>query len=254
MAWIVEGLLKGSDFEINVVLPPGKSPATYDPTPKEIATLQEANIYFMIGLPFEKALIDKNIPNLPIRDCTRGIELRLIEGGHDHGDKGEHFDPHVWLDPVNVKIIADDMMASFAKLALASDNRVIADNYDSVKARLDTLNNQIAKIIDPYRGDTIFVFHPAFGYFTDRYGLYQVVIEKEGHEPSGKHLADLVDQVKKSGARAIFVQPEFSDKAARAIADELKIKIVYLDPLVRDYPNNMLKIAQAIADAMKAKY
>jgi len=255
LAWIAEEMLEGGNAEINVMLPPGKSPATYDPTPKEITSLQEAGIYFKIGLPFEKALIEKareNIPDLYIVDCTKGIELRRIEGGHNHGDKSEQYDPHMWLDPVNALTIADNMMLHFIQLRQGEDDTQISENNYSLKAKLDTLNLQIAEILGPYRGDTIFVFHPAFGYFTDRYGLHQVAIEKEGHEPSGKHLAELVEMVKKSGAKSIFVQPEFSDKAARAIAEDLGLKVVYLDPLAKNYPDNMLKIAHAIADALKA--
>jgi zinc transport system substrate-binding protein len=93
----------------------------------------------------------------------------------------------------------------------------------------------------------MYVFHPSYGYFADRYGLIQIAVETEGKEPGAKKLGDLIRQATADGARAIFVQAQFVSKTARAVARELNIEVIQLDPLARDYLKNLIDIARKIA-------
>ena len=101
--WLVGDLVQGG-----VLLPPGASPATYEPTPKQMAALDRSQLYLQIGAPFEGPVLAKVsdlMPDLRVVDCRAGVELEPMGGdGHDH-DAGL-LDPHIWLDPQRMKIIA----------------------------------------------------------------------------------------------------------------------------------------------------
>ena len=92
------------------------------------------------------------------------------------------------------------------------------------------------------------VFHPAWGYFAKRYNLNQIAVEVEGKEPKMKALIGLMKQAKKEKIQAIFTQPEFSDKSAKLIANNLGIKVVKASPLAKNWAENLLNLAKAIAN------
>jgi zinc transport system substrate-binding protein len=92
------------------------------------------------------------------------------------------------------------------------------------------------------------VFHPSWGYFDKEYNLTQLAIEVEGKEPKPKVLQKIIDEAKEQNVKAIFTQTEFSDKSAKAIANELKIKVLKETPLAKDWSENLIKMANAIAN------
>ncbi len=253
--YLAEQLLSGYRFDIQVMIGPGRSPATYDPTPKEIAELQEAVKYYTIGVPFEKRLIKK----LEALDRSKiivntydGIALRPIVGHHHHdgtecSHEGETLDPHVWLDPVLVKDIAFKMLYPEGYRGF-NPNSTKAN--DELCQKLDSLDAYIAEKLAPYKNEKLYVFHPSFGYFCDRYGLEQVAIETEGKEPSARQLAQLIKQAKEDKAKVIIIQSQFSTKTAEAIASEIGAEVISLDPLAYDYINNMKYMADTIAKAL----
>jgi zinc transport system substrate-binding protein len=95
------------------------------------------------------------------------------------------------------------------------------------------------------------VFHPAWGYFAARYGLTQVPIETGGKEPTGKELAAVVARARELNAKAVFASPEFSRKIAEVIAREIGGRVVLIDSLAREYPDNLRRVANAIAEAAR---
>lgn len=240
-----------SHIDINVLVGEGQSPHTYEPTPQQMARLSSAKAYFAIGVPFEKNLIRKikqSHKQLFVVETQEGITFRRLEN-HRHGDgKKEHHgavDPHIWMDPKLVKIQARNIHDALCRLDPGN-----ADNYSAnLKTFLSDLNDadkRIAAALAPYKGRNIFVFHPAFGYFADSYGLHQMAVEIEGKEPGAKHLASLIDKAKKEGVRVIFVQPQFSTKSAEVLAKAIGGAVVPINPLARDYIANLERIASAI--------
>ncbi len=245
---------------VHVLAGPGQSPATYDPSPTQIATLSAADVYFRIGVPFEKQLIAKLAtlaPGLRVVDTREGITLRRVEGHeHRHGDsevdeqglRGEH-DPHIWLDPrlaqVQARSIADEVKRIAPNSAAVVDQRLAV-----LLSELDALDGEIRAILRPLQGESIYVFHPAFGYFTDAYGLRQVPIETGGKEPSPQQLASLIEEAGAAGAKTIFVQPEFSSASAEAVARHIGADVVPIDPLSRDYMTNLRRMAAAISTGL----
>lgn len=245
-------------IDINVIIGPGQSPATYEPTPKQLAAFGEAGTYYSIGMPFENGLIRKlenSSWNVPVIRTQAGIQLRPISGhthhdGHDHGDTGETLDPHIWLDPVLVKAIAQNMSDSH-KIGTYDNSGSCKQMLAEFLEKLDSLHASISRKLAPYKGQKLYVFHPSFGYFCDRYGLEQIAIETEGKEPSARQLAKLITQARADKVKAIIIQSQFSRKTAEAIAHEIGAEVISLDPLAYDYIQNMKHMADVIAEALR---
>jgi zinc transport system substrate-binding protein len=244
--------LAGDLVQVEVLLPPGASPATYEPTPKQMAALERAQLYLQIGVSFEGPLLAKIanlMPDLRVVDCRRGIELEPInESGHDHGSGS--LDPHIWLDPQRMKIIADTTARALRELN--PDEAVVIDRrLAELLASIDTSDRRVAQLLTPHTGRTILVFHPAFGYFTRRYGLHQAAIEVDGKAPTARGLARVVSERAEQHVGALFVQPQFSRSSAERVADAIGCELVELDPLASDYLNNLELMGKRIAEALQ---
>lgn len=247
----------GDRVEVEALVLPGQSPATYEPTPKEMAALSEADVFFRIGVPYEKHLVPKMaaaLGGLRVVDTREGITLRQMEDDHHH-DEGEAHDqagapdPHVWLDPRLVKIQAGIICRELCRLDPAH-KADFERNLDAFTADLDAVHARITEVLAPLKGQEFFVFHPAYGYFADAYGLKQVAVEIGGKEPSQKQLVELIDKARKAGARLIFVQPQFSTRSAQVIAEAIGGVVVPLDPLAEDYLENLADMASKIEEAL----
>ncbi len=250
----------GDIVAVDVMVPPAQSPATYEPTPKQMAALEKADVYFRIGVPFENRFIGKIesiIGKSKVVDVRQGITMRWMdEHGHD-GDTaaGGHegiADPHTWLDPMLVKIQARTMTTALEKIAPA-DREMFETNLERFDTELDSVDQVVAGLLAPYKGQAIYVYHPSYGYFTDRYGLRQVSVETDGKEPSAKRLAALIDQAKRDHVTTLFVQPQFAREPVQAIADALGADVVELDPLSGDYLNNLTAMARRISLALAVR-
>lgn len=254
----------GDHVQVGTLVKPGHSPHTYEPTPRQMTELAEAGVYFLIGVPFEDILKDRirsANPDMAMVDTGRGIELRDMETHHAHGEEEKHEhedeheqegrkDPHVWLDPANVRVMAGHI----AEALIEQDPEHEADyraNLEEFRAELDRLDARIRESLEGVEQREILVFHPAFGYFTDAYGLEQVPIEIEGKEPGAKALSELISFAKERGIKVVFVQKQFSSKTAQVVAREIDGQVVPLDPLARDYVGTMEDIAEAFAEALR---
>ncbi|MFH2057983.1 MAG: zinc ABC transporter substrate-binding protein [Pseudomonadota bacterium] len=251
---------------VDVLVKPGKSPATYSPSPDQIKKLMSADVYFRIGVPFENGILDKieSIAGVRIVDTREGIVLRQMEDtdakghGHDadhHDNKEEEHhhvgdDPHIWMSPVTVKIQAHTIFQALSSIDPDGKDEY-QNNYDCFVKDLDDLDNRLKTVLKDLKGGNLFVFHPAFGYFTDAYGLKQIAVETMGKAPKGKALSGIIKLAKKEKTRVIFVQPQFDRNAAQKIASAINGAVVSIDPLAFDYLANMENIAQSIAGALK---
>lgn len=255
-AYFVERI--GGDFvDIGVLIGPGQSHEMFDPTPKDIALLSRSDVYFEAGLPFEQRLVERisgMASHFNAIDTKQGITLRSSDDqGHTHGASGEEGpDPHTWLDPQLVKIEARHMCDALKQLDPAQA-AIFEANYTAFARDLDRVDSTIAAILAPLAGRVIYVYHPAFGYFTDRYHLRQVPVELEGKEPGAEQLGALIAQARREKAETIFVQREYSAKTAEAVAREIGARIVVLDPMSRDYLNNLMQMATAIRDELSRR-
>ena len=253
----------GPHVETTVLVPPGRDMHTFEPTPRMMADLAKARLFFTLGIPFEKTFMRKagsTFRNLEIIDSSRGIKRRMMseeesephEHGHGedgHKNHGGEPDPHIWLDPVRAKTIATNIFQGLAHLDPRGREKY-KRNLDALQKDLDKLNTGISQRLAPYKGKDVFVFHPAFGYFTDRYGLRQVPVEVGGKQPTARQLARLIDRAKSAGVKVIFVQPQFSERSADAVASAIGGVVVRVDPLAYAYLKNLKDMADKMAKAL----
>jgi len=248
--------IAGKYARVQVLVKPGKNPATYFPSPQQIKKLTASDIFFKIGVPFENGLMDKikNISDkIKIVDTRKGIVLRQmnshdhVDTDHDNKTENTHTgkDPHIWMSPLLVKKQATTMAE--ALIRFDPDNSTLyKQNLVLFIRELDFLHKRLTTVLKPFKGKNIFVFHPVFGYFTDTYDLNQVAIETMGKSPKGKALSAIIKKAKSEETRVLFVQPQFDRNAAQKIARAINGTVVSIDPLAFDYIANMEKIAQAI--------
>ncbi|MCO6436442.1 MAG: zinc ABC transporter substrate-binding protein [Phycisphaerae bacterium] len=246
----------GDLVRVGVLLPPGQSPHTYEPTPKLITELGRAKIYFRIGVNFEDRVLQKvasTFPDLEIVDTRRGIDLAEQEhecdheGDHDH-DHGE-LDPHIWLSPRLAKIQARTIFEALAA-AMPEHRDALSRNLDAFLKDLGEVDARIAAELAPLKGKDFLVYHPAYGYFAQAYGLHQIAIESGGKQPTAKALAELIQRAKSAGVKLIFVQPQFGKRNAEAVAEAIGGAVIEVDPLSGDYLNNLRHIADAVREAL----
>ena len=249
----------GEWVNVEVMVLPGSSPHSYEPKPSQMKAIGEAKLYFTIGVEFEGAWMKKLAHQnkaMKIVDSTKGItKLAMKEDEHGHKEEKAHeghqhtgLDPHVWTSPENIKLIAKNIVDALIAEDSAHQEQY-KDNYAALLAKIDATDAKIKEILkDVKQGSTFMVFHPAWGYFAHQYGLEQVAIEVEGKEPKPKELAHIMEEAKEEGVKAIFTQPEFSDKSAKQIADALKIKVIKASPLNPDWEKSFLSLATAIAN------
>lgn len=238
----------GDRVAVEVLLARGQSPHSFDPPPRTVARLGESRFFFRAGVPYEDRLagrLTELFTGLEVVDTREGIELRDIGGGRD----GEGDDPHTWLDPKLVKIQTQTICEALirADRACAATYRA---NLASYHRELDSLSSEIGGLLAPYRGRSVYVHHPAFGYFLDAFGLGQEAVQLGGREPSARELAALVDKMRAERVRTLFVQPEFPSPVADALSMALDCKVVRIDPLAPDYMDNLRRMAALIAGAL----
>ena len=219
---------------VSAMIPPGFSPAAYEPSPEQLKKLSRADLYIKIGhIPFEKTqmkkLEDLN-SEMKVIDSSEGVEIY----------KG---DPHIWLSPRLVKIQVENIYLVLAEID--SENKDFYErNKNEYLAELDDLDTELQNTFSEMQGKKILVFHPAFGYLARDHGFEQIAIEIEGKEPSAENLANIIDMAKKENIRTIFVQKQFSQKSAEAIARQIGGNVVSLDPLAEDYIENLRRIGK----------
>ncbi len=268
--------------QVDVLVKPGKSPAVYSPSPDQIRRLASSDVYFRIGVAFENGLLEKikSVSGLKVVDTRQGIGLRTMDshhhgtehpenglqepdhsetdrsesndghaGGHNSADEAQGKDPHIWMNPVLVKQQAHTIYQTLKDID-PEGGPVYDRNYHEFIKALDELDLHLKTVLKDLNGENLFVFHPSFGYFTDRYGLKQVAVEAMGKAPKGKDLSRMIKQAREENARVIFVQPQFDRNAAQKIASAIQGAVVSIDPLAYDYLGNMEDMARVIARAL----
>jgi zinc transport system substrate-binding protein len=249
MKYFADQLTQGR-FEVEVMVPPGASPETYAPTPKQMIRLSEAKAYFSIGyLGFEQVWLTNfkstNV-NLSIYQTSTGIEL--IKEVQEHKDQ-EHpsgVDPHIWSSPKTAQIMAENMCNGLKKIDPANTAAYDA-NLKKLKLKISSVDSAITRIFKESSEKRFVVFHPALGYLARDYGLEQLAIEFEGKIPSPKHLKQVIEAARKANVKFLLIQKEFDAENAVVIANETGSSILQIDPLDYFWSDQVIDIAQKIS-------
>ncbi|MEO0416101.1 MAG: zinc ABC transporter substrate-binding protein, partial [Verrucomicrobiota bacterium] len=166
------------------------------------------------------------------------------EDDHDHSHDDLN-DPHVWLSATMLKNQSKQISDRLKKLIPDSAD-AIDQNLTAFHQELETVHAELTESLKERKGTNFFVYHGAFAYFAQDYGLEQVAVEIGNRKPTPQQLADLVKQAKASDIKLIFVQPQFDQSSAKALAESIGGEIRILDPLEKDVIANLRKIAVAI--------
>jgi len=242
----------GSAAEVVLVLPPGASPHTFEPTPAAVRALAGAEVVFVVGHGFDdwaaRAALGAGVSRLVPVDSA--IALRHVDG---------RIDPHYWLSALNGKAIAKTAAAELERL-LPNARGEIEHSLEAYLARLDEVDAEVRRILVDLPTRRIATVHDAFGYFADAYGL-EVVATFEpypGSEPSVRFLVDFQKTIRACDVRVVFTEPQLATGALRPIAEDLGVKLAVLDPLGglpgrEGYAELLLFDARAVARASRGE-
>jgi len=199
-------------------------------------------LFFTEHMPFEFEKDEHFFKNLAKKDIEPIASKPEIQAHHDE------FDPHTWTAPSKVKVMAKNIYDSLVKEDPKNKN-YYEKNFKKFIEEINETDKKIKEVLKKLPKHSRFmVFHPSWGYFAKEYNLEQLSIEVEGKEPKPKMLKKIIEEAKKQNVKAIFTQEEFSDKSAKTIASQLNIKVIKETPLSADWSNNLIKMAEAIAN------
>ncbi len=253
--------IAGDTLRVIVMVEPGAEPHTYEPKPAQMQALSDADLYFSIDAPFETnwlgRIADIN-PNLKVINTAEGIVKRLSTEHHhegeeetqtEHEDEGE-LDPHIWLSPRLVaqqsKVISDTLAAQYPENA-----NLYVENLSVFLADIEALDQALKADFAKTTNKTFMVYHPAWGYFADEYGLTEIAVEIGGTEPSASELAELIEHARTENIHVVFAQPEFSTRSAEALAEEIDGEVILISDLEEDWLANMQKAGEAFLKGLE---
>jgi len=248
----------GENVDVTIMVPPGASPHTYDPTPSQIVEVARAEIYAKVGsgINFELVWIDKltaQNDDILIVDCSEGVQLIEMAGIEEHEEEDHAhgtMDPHIWMSPMNARIMVQNICDGLVQVDPA--NRAYYEaNRDAYLLSLEQLDQDIRDGLSQVTNRIFMVYHPAFGYFAEAYDLTMLPIEAEGKEPTAAELVRLIDTAKEHNIKIIFASPQFNPQSAEVIADKIGGRVVFIDSMARDYINNLRTLLGELVVAME---
>jgi zinc transport system substrate-binding protein len=241
----------GNLCRVEVTVPPGAGPETYSPTPRQMILLSQASGYFSIGyLGFEQTLLD-NIkstnPNLLLFNTSRSIDLIKDEQQHENHVHLQGVDPHIWSSPKSVRLIAKNIFEGMMQIDPENGDTYLK-NLNNLLTEIEKTDSIVTGLLSKVTSKKFIIFHPALGYFARDYGLEQLSIEFEGKVPSPRHLQSVIETAKSENIKFILVQKEFDQEFAAIIARETGSKIIQIDPLDYNWPDQMISIAKKLSN------
>lgn len=240
-----------------VLLPPGASPHHYALRPSDVRRVRDADLLYWVGADLEnflpRVLNNRQKPQVAVQDLP-GMALRHFgdsheehaghgedhadeDLGHDHDHRPGSLDAHLWLSPVNAKVIAARMAADLSALDAANAARYAA-NLQAFELRLDALDGRLRPQLAALQGKPYFVFHEAFDYFEAAYGLkhagvFSVLTEVQ---PGARHVAAMRERLQAAGPSCVFSEPPLRPRLAETLTAGLPVKLAELDALGGSLP------------------
>jgi zinc transport system substrate-binding protein len=241
-AYFVERI-GGNHVSVHIMIPGGANPATYEPTPRQLINLSNSRMYVKVGAPtflFEDkylhAFVDRN-PRMTVIDASSGVKFRTG-------------DPHIWTSPAPVRIAAANIARGLADYD-PSHKEEYEKNLKKFLSEIDNLDQSIIKSLKGKSGWSFMIYHPAWGYFADEYNLIQLPIEEKGKAGNAAHIRAMIDLARQKGIRDILVQKGFDAKNALTVANELGGSVVEVDPLERNWPQELRDFTGKLVNALR---
>jgi zinc transport system substrate-binding protein len=233
----------GDLVDVIALIPPGNSPENYEPSPKEMEMFYNSSLYFSIGVRTEEANILPNVGDIKVVSLAEEVVAVYPERTFESGDR----DPHIWLSPKRVVVMIEIIAREMGTLDQANKETYAKNAQDYIE-QLNELDNQITTALTHVQSKKFIVYHPAFGYLADDYGLTMYALEDEGKESTPQHLQEMIDLAKAENISLIFYQEEIDSSQSKAFAEEIGGKTMQLAPLAADYIANYKKMAETIAE------
>lgn len=236
--------IAGDLVRVEALIPPGLAPDSYEPTLGQLKSISKAALYIKVGhpgIPLEQTWLKHLL--------AEGSAIELIDSSE--GLPYLPDDPHVWVTPDYGRSMTRNITRALIRL-LPEHRAELEHNQNSLLESIDQLDAEIRQLLEPYAGQKFLVFHPAWGYFAQKYHLEQLAVEAHGKEPSPAELTRLIELARKNNLKTIFVQPQFSRAEAQTLARDIGAKLVWMDPLAEDWLENLRQTALALQKALSA--
>ncbi|PWE42252.1 zinc ABC transporter substrate-binding protein ZnuA [Pseudomonas prosekii] len=259
-----------------VLLPPGASPHNYALRPSDVRKVQSVDLLYWIGPDMEgflpRVLKSRTSPSVAVQDLP-GLKLRhFAEDSHSHAEEAEQadehdhdhrpgtLDAHLWLSPVNARVIATKMAADLSAADPANAPRY-QSNLKAFDERLDALDQRLKARLAGISGKPYFVFHEAFDYFEDAYGLKHAGVFSVAAEvqPGAQHVAAMRTRLQEVGKTCVFSEPPLRPRLAETLVAGLPVKLAELDALggytpatAQGYEQVLEKLGNDLAGCLEA--
>lgn len=232
---------------------------SYEPKPNDMKNIAKAKIFFATGVEFESAWVPRfkaNSKDLVV--VQTDAKISKLKDSHEHADHehekendhatAERKDPHVWLNPMLALTQARNICDALIDAFPANKDKYLA-NFDAFASKLMELDENATKELSGLKNKKFIVYHPAWAYFAARYDLEQISIEIEGKEPKIDALASTIKLIKDNNIKVIFADPNRSQKSAQILAEQTGAKVELLDPLAKNWLENLQTAIKAIKSA-----
>lgn len=251
--YIVEQI-GGEYVNVSSLLTEGDNPHSFSASPSVLKKLSGSDVYFKMSLPFEKIILDKiKDYNLKLDYVAHDDEVKKLIVKEFHKcstgciHEVEDFDPHFWISSTNAIVVAETTRQTLSEKFPELKNK-FSTNFNKFKKRFSELHELNSKALKNYEGKSFYVYHPAFGYFADEFGLKQKAVEVEGKKPSPRQLIGLIKEAKAAGIKTIVVQNQFDKRAADNVAQAIGGNVVEINPLQEDLYKLLSDLGKAVKD------
>ncbi len=251
--------IAGDKVDVNVMVPAGSNPETYEPTPQQMVKLSESSLYLKVGkIGFEETWMKKltdNAPDMKVIDTSVGITPAKTAGGVE--------DPHTWMSTQSARTISQNICKALCNL-LPGDSTYFKQQQEKfvlnvvcqVETDMTPFFHQAKEAREKLtqRKEKRFpfvIYHPALTYFAKDHGFDQLPIEEEGREPSIAQLQALIDKAKKEQIKTVFIQKEFANRNTQTFIDATGAQSIEINPLAYDWARQMVDIAKKMAESYK---
>lgn len=230
--------IAGPEFDVQTIVPSAANPHSFEPLLSQVTQMGRAEIWFLIGEPFEAKIapiLQARNPQFVVTDLREGLPPSCL------------VDRHIWLSPNLAKLQAETIERSLGQKYPEKKN-LFLKNRLVLCEQLTALDKEIRSILKETPNRTLLVSHPAFGYFCEEFNLQQLSVEYEGKDPRPKHLDAILKRAIEESAQIALALPQYNNKGAQLIAEKLHKPVRYIDPYSEGYFEMMRKLALLIAD------
>jgi zinc transport system substrate-binding protein len=277
---LVASIMKGV-AEPALILKGAGSPHTYQMTPADAETLQNAEIVFWVGPELEKFL-EKPIESLSggakvveLENASGLTKLPMREGGafeahdddhdghareeHAHAEEGHdhegEYDAHVWLNTANAKALSKAIATTLSEVDEANAPRYAA-NLAALETELDALSAELKSTIAPVKDKPVVVFHDAYQYFENEFGIRvagSITVSPETL-PGAARISEIHEKLKSLDASCVFAEPQFEPKLVNVVVEGTTAKTGTLDPeaaTLKEGPDLYFQLMRGIATSLR---